>query len=227
MEIYPLDLAIHVVNIIVLYVLLRLLLFKPVKKYMEKREEKIDTQMTEAAAAKKDAEKIKAEYDDKLANAKVECESILADGYKEIREHSQAVADDAKKEAEKLIDAARQEAQEYKQRAMDAAKDELTDIAVDMAGRVLRFDEETKHRIAAGEKTIKGTQTGILKLAMETSEQEIVSITAKLEAIIGTKLKLTTEIDDSLIGGYAAYVGGKVYDFSYAAQLNSMKRKLS
>ena len=195
MEIYPLDLAIHVVNIIVLYVLLRLLLFKPVKKYMEKRQEKIDTQMTEAAAAKKDAEKIKAEYDDKLANAKAECESILADG--------------------------------YKQRAMDAAKDELTDIAVDMAGRVLRFDEETKHRIAAGEKTIKGTQTGILKLAMETSEQEIVSITAKLEAIIGTKLKLTTEIDDSLIGGYAAYVGGKVYDFSYAAQLNSMKRKLS
>ena len=44
-----------------------------------------------------------------------------------------------------------QEAKDLKQRAMDSAKDELTDLAVTMAGRVLRFDEATKQRIAAGE----------------------------------------------------------------------------
>ena len=36
-----------------------------------------------------------------------------------------------------------------------------------------------------------------------------------------------TELDESLIGGYAAYVDGRVYDFSYAAQLQTMKQKLS
>ena len=30
-----------------------------------------------------------------------------------------------------------------------------------------------------------------------------------------------------MVGGYAAYVDGKVYDFSYAAQLAAMKQKLA
>ena len=34
-------------------------------------------------------------------------------------------------------------------------------------------------------------------------------------------------IGTGLIGGYAAYVDGRVYDFSYAAQLQTMKQKLS
>ena len=50
---------------------------------------------------------------------------------------------------------------------------------------------------------------------------------AQLEAMLGTTLKLTIEVDESLIGGYAAYVDGRVYDFSYAAQLQSLKQKLS
>ena len=34
MELYPIDIAIHVVNIIILYVILRALLWKPVKAFM-------------------------------------------------------------------------------------------------------------------------------------------------------------------------------------------------
>ena len=227
MEIYPIDLAIHVVNILVLYVLLRLLLFKPVKKFLNKRQERVAAEMNEASSAREEAEKEKAEYDAKLANAKTQCDAILADGYKESQEHAQSVVDEAKHEAENLMEQARLEAQEYKQKVMDAAKDELADIAVDMAGRVLRFDEETKKHIVSGNTAKVGRKSGVLKLAIQAGEQEISAITAKLEAILGTQLDLTVEVDESLIGGYAAFVDGKVYDFSYAAQLDSMKRKLS
>lgn len=37
MELYPIDIAIHLLNIIVLYVLLRLLVWKPVRKFMAGR----------------------------------------------------------------------------------------------------------------------------------------------------------------------------------------------
>ena len=36
MELYPLDILIHIVNIVVTYVLLRVLLYKPVRKFMER-----------------------------------------------------------------------------------------------------------------------------------------------------------------------------------------------
>ena len=34
MELYPIDMAIHLVNILVLYILLRVLIWKPVHKFM-------------------------------------------------------------------------------------------------------------------------------------------------------------------------------------------------
>ena len=227
MEIYPIDLAIHMVNIVVLFIILRILLFKPVRKFMAARQDKIATELSEAARVKEEAESIRDDYNHRIANAKAECEEIIAQGHKEGTAHAQNIEEDAKQEASRIIFQARQEAQDYKQRAMDSAKDELTDIAVDMAGRVLRFDEETKKRIASGDTRKVGKKTGTLKLAMETDAGNIARIKAQLEAILGTELELETEVDESLIGGYAAYIDGQVYDFSYAAQLDSMKKKLS
>ena len=52
MELYPIDIAIHVVNIIILYVILRALLWKPVKAFMADREARIKDQMDQAAYRK-------------------------------------------------------------------------------------------------------------------------------------------------------------------------------
>ena len=45
MELYPIDIAIHLVNILVLYILLRVLIWKPVHKFMLGREERVAAQM--------------------------------------------------------------------------------------------------------------------------------------------------------------------------------------
>ena len=45
MELYPIDIAIHLVNILVLYVLLRVLIWKPVRQFMAGREERVAAQM--------------------------------------------------------------------------------------------------------------------------------------------------------------------------------------
>ena len=227
MELYPIDLAIHLVNLVVLFLILRALLFNPVRKFLAAREARVAAELQEAADKNAAAEALKADYAEKLSKAEEECQAIVARGYKEGAEHAEDIAKEAKAEAGRIVYQAKQEAQDLKQRAMDSAKDELTDLAVTMAGRVLRFDEATKQRIAAGETKKTGTKTGVLKLAMETDQETIDKMRAQLEAMLGTTLKLTIEVDESLIGGYAAYVDGRVYDFSYAAQLQTMKQKLS
>lgn len=227
MELYPIDLAIHVVNLVVLFLILRALLFQPIRKFMAARESAIAAQLQEAEAAQAQAEQLKADYTAKLEKAQDECQAIIAKGYREGSEHAEDIEKEAREAADKLLSQAKQEAQDFKKQAMDDAKDELTDLAVDLAGRVLRFDEETKKRVAAGSTAKSGLRTGVLKVAVQPDDENLAAITARLEALLGCSLTLKVEVDESLIGGYAAYVDGHVYDFSYAAQLQSLKQKLS
>ena len=83
MELYPIDIAIHLLNIIVLYVLLRLLVWKPVRKFMAGREERIQSQLDAAAKAQADAQASQTEYKQKLAAAQTTCEQLMAEGRKQ------------------------------------------------------------------------------------------------------------------------------------------------
>ncbi len=122
---------------------------------------------------------------------------------------------------------AKEEALNEKQRILDSAKIDLADLAVDMARRVLGFDEQTRNNVLAGKAEKVGTREGLLKVAYEISDGEAAAITGKLEGILGANLRLQREVDPSLIGGFLAFIDGKVYDFSFAAQLASMKQQLS
>ena len=226
MELYPIDIAIHLVNIIVLYILLRLLLWKPVRKFMAAREARVQADMDRAKALQEQAEKTKADYDARLTQVQATCDQMMAESRKQAVASAQKYMDDAKSEAGKLLAQARADAEAEKIRAMDEAKGDLVDLAVDMAGRVLRFDEQTRTNILQGvNKT--GSRKGVLKLAVPCSQEEQAAIVERLEQILGCHLELTTEIDPSLIGGFTALVDGKAYDFSYATQLTTMQQKLA
>ncbi len=61
MNLNPSDIALHLVNIVVLYALLRLLIYKPVRKFMDARAAKVRAQLDEAenisAKAREDQER--------------------------------------------------------------------------------------------------------------------------------------------------------------------------
>ena len=48
MEIYPLDIAIHLVNIVIFYLIVKLLVYKPVRKFMDERTARIQGEKDEA-----------------------------------------------------------------------------------------------------------------------------------------------------------------------------------
>lgn len=227
MELYPIDIAIHLVNILVLYVLLRVLIWKPVRQFMAGREERVAAQMEQARALQAEAEKIKADYDARLVDVQATCDKMLSDGRLAAQTTGQKYIDKARIQADNILSEARAQAAEEKRRAMDEVKEELADLAVDMASRVLRFDEQTRRNILLGTGTKTGNRKGVLKLAAPCDSKELSAIIDRLERLLGCHLELTTEIDSSLIGGFAALVDGKVYDFSYVTQLTAMQQKLA
>ena len=79
MELYPIDLAIHLVNIVVLYILLRVLVWKPVRKFMAARQDRVQAEMDRASQLQAEAEKSKADYDARLAQVENTCRQMLAE----------------------------------------------------------------------------------------------------------------------------------------------------
>ena len=226
MDIHPIDIAIHLVNILIIYGLLRVLIWKPVTAFMAARTERVQKEMAEARRLQTEAEKVKADYDARLVDVQATCEQMIADGRKKAQAVGQQTIDEAKTEADQILAKARSEAALEKQRAMDEVKGELADLAVDMAGRVLRFDEQARRNILVSAPK-EGSRKGILKLAAPCDAEQLSAIIDRLERLLGCHLTPTTEIDSSLIGGFAALVDGKVYDFSYVTQLSAMQQKLA
>ena len=85
-----------VLNIIILFIVLRIFLFKPVNKIMDERTRSIQNDIDTAKKDKEDAEELKRQYENDLGNAKNERKMV-------IRKAQTEIADLAIEAASKII----------------------------------------------------------------------------------------------------------------------------
>lgn len=64
----------------------------------------------------------------------------------------------------------------------------------------------------------------IIKVAGPHSTEEIESIKAQFAELLDKTYVFEIVEDSSLIGGFAAYIDGKVYDASIALQIENLRR---
>jgi F-type H+-transporting ATPase subunit b len=129
---------ITVVNILVLFFLLRAFLFKPVSKFIQDRKKKIQDDINRAEKDAWDAKKLLEQYENKLTQADADAETIL----KVAREHAQTEAgtirEEGKAEAERITAAARVQAENERRAAMALFRVEAAALVVNAAGRLLK-----------------------------------------------------------------------------------------
>ena len=138
MQAYLKDIVIHILNIIALFVMLRLILYKPVKSFMDQRSEKIAAQLKKAEEGSKKADELNAEYDKKLAETKEQCSLLLAEANKKAKQEAAAVLEEANEKAAQILRTAREEANKEKQAAIKQAKGEITEISLAIARKILK-----------------------------------------------------------------------------------------
>ena len=130
------DTAFTMVNVLILYVFLKYVLFIPVRKLLEERKKRLDDQNARAAAETAEAQKHKAEYEQRILEAGREADNILGESRREMIKKEQEVLDDAKTRAADIMSAARSEASKDFEAAQSSVRDEVKDIASAMAARV-------------------------------------------------------------------------------------------
>ncbi len=134
-----------VINLLILYVVFRVFLFKRVDAVMSERSREIDDSIISANKKEQEAEQLKEDYALKLQNADKECEEIVAKSRKDGYDEYDRIVNDAKNKAEQIIAEAKHNAQVEAQREKDAYVSELTDLVVHAANKIAvsKHDEET------------------------------------------------------------------------------------
>ena len=140
-------LVVFIINFIVLFVLLRLFLYKPVLKMLDERAKRTEDAMDLAEATKKEFEQAKAEVQKQIENGRQEAQAIIAQAFQNgerLREESRA---EATKQAQVLIDRTRAELKSERDKIVGDLRKEFVDIAVLAAQKVIKetLDKE-KHR---------------------------------------------------------------------------------
>lgn len=129
------DVCVMFVYLMLLYIIMSKLFFKPVRAFMEKRKAAIDADKNEAAAELEAADKLKAEYDELLKAAHKEAEGILSASYKSAVKQQEEVIAQAKIKASAIAEKAQQEADSEIEKVKDEVKAQMSEIAGMMAGQ--------------------------------------------------------------------------------------------
>lgn len=72
----------------------------------------------------------------------------------------------------------------------------------------------------------KGLISVSVRTATELGEAEEAELVATIERMISKKVRLETEVDDTLLGGLVVRVGDTVYDGSFVNQLQALRDRL-
>jgi len=149
------DAALMIIAVVALFLIMSYFLFNPARAFLQKRQEKIRTELEDAKNNQEEAIALKAEYDSKLKNIDKEAESILADARKRALANENRIVAAAKEEAAAIVDRAREEARLEKQKMADEVKKEIIAVAALMAGKVVASSMDVTIQDSLIDETLK------------------------------------------------------------------------
>ena len=140
-------LVVFIINFIVLFVLLRLFLYKPVLKMLDERAQRTKEGMELAEATKKEYEQAKGEVQKQIEKGRQETQAIIAQAMQVGERLKEESRQEAAKQAQTIIDRTRSELEAERDKIVGDLRREFVDISIAAAEKVIKetLDKE-KHR---------------------------------------------------------------------------------
>ena len=109
----------------------------PVKDMMEKRRQKVIDDLDQAASDRKKAETLANEREAALKNSRQEATQILSDAKSNAQKTGKQIVSEANNEASAIREKAKADAVQAKTDALNEARDEVADLSVTIAEKVI------------------------------------------------------------------------------------------
>lgn len=128
---------ITILNLLILFWVIKRFLFKPVQKILDERKAQVDKLYTDAEQAQQAADRDKQLYSEKLQNADTEAADILKKAAQQAEKDSDLVLAEATQKATALLQKAEADIAQERKKAVNDIKNEISDISVSIAGKVI------------------------------------------------------------------------------------------
>ena len=141
------QILISLINLALLFLIIKKFLFKPVKNVLDKRRREIDQQYAAAEAAETQANESRRDWEQKLSGARAEADAILTEATEQAKSRADKLISEAKESADGIVRNAQNEAQLERQRATDGIRREIVQVSGALAEKMLEREINTEdHR---------------------------------------------------------------------------------
>lgn len=137
MEFHLIDFIEHILNVVVLFLMLRAFLYKPVRKYMQDREAKFAREREQIDESRTEADALKTQYELSMKNAKLEAEKQAEAKLRSAEHEAEDLRKKAKQDAQVLLTDAMSQAVTERDGLLTELKSQTAELAVDIAEKIL------------------------------------------------------------------------------------------
>ena len=149
------NLVFTIINLIVLYLLMKKFLFGPILNVMEQRKNMIDQQFASAKDTEEQAYELKGKYEDALKSAKDESMRIVNQAKDEAKVQAERIVKDANTQAGAMLDKAKADIRTEQENAMKAMESRVAEIARDAASKIMGEKNSSQQDLSLYDQFIK------------------------------------------------------------------------
>lgn len=131
-------------NLLILVLILKKFLFKPVQKILKQREDEVNKVYSDADSALNQANAEKELYHQKLSEAKSEADNLIKSANERAKAESAEIISGAKAEAERRRKNADEDIELAKKKAAEEMRDSISDMVITLAEQVVEKEIDPK-----------------------------------------------------------------------------------
>lgn len=131
------NLLFTIINVLIIFGIIKIFLFKPIHKILDARQAEIDKQYKDVKTAQAAADALKKECEDARKNMETESRAVLEEAKEKAYEEYDRILADAKEEASKIITDAKKNAKLASDKYMEDAKVQVADLVLEATSKMM------------------------------------------------------------------------------------------
>jgi F-type H+-transporting ATPase subunit b len=235
-------LLVQIFNFIVLFLVLRAWVYKPLINMLEKRRATIAKGLEDARVAAEARANAESEAGKLLTEAQSKAGQVIRDASERADQVAKEIRTQVEGDASQAKAAALAEAKDERDRMLSELRGQVAALAIAAAQKLVgeALDEKKQHSllqeffsgVKAGKvvvlegQSIQGT-TATVTSALPLSAEEKTTIQKDVLAKLGNEASVTYTVDPSILGGLVIKVGDKLIDGSVSGQLVNLKQTIA
>jgi F-type H+-transporting ATPase subunit b len=234
----------QIVNVGILFIVLRVLLWKPLLQRLDERREMLEKEKADAEALAEARANIQTERERALEQTREEAQKILAEAREQASALTERASRQARQEAAEILDEARNTAQEERNRILGELRGQISAMAIAAAQKIVGETLDEQRQQSLVESFFSGIREGRVEVlpegvesragepvtvtsAIPLTDEQQVAIQSDLASRLGEEGTISFQVDPRILGGLVVRVGDRVVDGSAAGQLERLHQSLT